>query len=130
MKKLLSLAVLGAYLYASEMPPMPPGMGGKSAKKSIQSGIKACDSIPPMIYILPPPLEAELKDCKDEFFKPKIELAQMALSKIVEGIEINDLKPLPQYDMLYKIQHNKKINILCNKSITSCIIDGKVIDLK
>ena len=137
MKKLVGLAIVAGMLVASDMPPMPPGMGGSSdkgaktiKKKSKSNEPKECSSVPPMIYILPPPLEKELKSCKDAFFKPKLELAQKQLSKIIKGIKVKDLKPIKSFDMLYDIKHDQKSTIYCNKTITSCIIDGKITNIK
>jgi hypothetical protein len=136
MKKILGLVIVAGMLMASEMPPMPPGMGGgsdksvKTKKKNKSGEPKECNSVPPMIYILPPPLEAELKACKDAFFKPKKELAQKQLSKNIKGIKVKDIAPVKAFDMLYEIKHNQKSKIYCNKTITSCFVDGKLIDIK
>ena len=88
--KLVLIVFSFAFIFADSMPPMPPGFGAsatsKTDKRSVKdkktndfqkkiSEIKGCNSLPPMIIFLPPPMEKDLISCRNEYFKPSKEKA-------------------------------------------------------
>jgi len=125
MKKILLFLPL--FLLASEvtmppMPPMPPAIkltksdkNKKSQKKEKKDILpKECRIIPPMLIFMPPPLEVDLRKCKNRLFMPTIKEVQKKLKVKVKKIEIVD-----GFSELYKIVTNKKV-LFCNKDLTKC----------
>lgn len=145
--------------FASEMPPMPPGMFEESGQKPASSTPaaqpskekpatkkaasplpKECDSIPPMVVLFPPPMQKEVDLCRDALSKPKMEAAQSALSSLVGGeVEIISIEPLAGYHELYAIRYtggkgvlflkNQEQTLYCNGSVTRCI-KGQILEQK
>jgi len=114
---------LPLFLFASEvtmppMPPMPPNIKltkkNKPQKKEKNVLPKECRIIPPMIIFLPPPLEVDLRKCKNRLFMPQVKDVEKKLKVKVKKIEIVD-----GFSELYKIVTNKKV-LFCNKDLTKC----------
>lgn len=120
-KSLLSLTtVLSLSLFAVEMPPMPPGFMNtevakapvKKEQKRVQkrrakvSFPKECDVIPPMLFMLPPPLKRDLDRCTIELYKPNSEILNSKLSKFTKSkVEILSIKGVESILGLYKIEY-------------------------
>lgn len=109
---------------ALPMPPMPPMMNlntnktKKLKKKKEKNNMpKACETIPPMIIFLPPPLEKSLEECKNELFKPKMDYAKKVFAK--KHLKVYSIDPVSGFAELYKIKTNKGI-YYCNKDLSKC----------
>ena len=128
-KKILKLStLLTVVLYGVDMPPMPPMIptlekqhtNNKTIKKTTKP--KSCELIPPMVIFLPPPMEKELVKCKNEMFKPKKELVQKQLQKLLKKkITINKIEIVKKFNQLYKITYNNNKTILTNKTVDGFI---------
>jgi hypothetical protein len=127
------------------MPPMPPGFGGPSSpdtvnKRSIKSkktnefkkklsDIKGCNSLPPMIIFLPPPMEKDLIICRNEYYKPSKEKAQKLISKMVgKNVKIKSISIEEGFREVYKVKYSTKYLIMekdfikyCNSALTKCL---------
>jgi len=125
MKKIVAL--LPMFLLANNlmMPPMPPSMNlNEHPKHQLKSRPdtkkknvfpKECQTVPPMLIFMPPPLEKDLSTCKNKLFMPKKEIAQKKLKLKIKKIEI-----VNGFNELYKITTDKK-TIYCNKDLTKCL---------
>jgi hypothetical protein len=112
------------------MPPMPPAFTSnknesvKTSKKVKNKLPKECSIIPPMLIFMPPPLEEDLRKCKNKLFMPSVDVAKKELSKKYKNIEINDVFIVEGFDEVYEIKTNKG-NFYCNKTVTKCFKVGK-----
>jgi hypothetical protein len=131
MKKLLF--ILPFFLFAENipMPPMPPALPlnqnknvkvqkNKNKEKSTKVKMpKECNIIPPMLIFMPPPLQEDLRKCKNKLFMPSLNLAKKELSKKYKNIKIKKISIVKGFDELYEIKTNKGI-FYCNKNVTKC----------
>ncbi|MBD3840778.1 MAG: hypothetical protein IE909_02655 [Campylobacterales bacterium] len=114
-------------LNAIEMPPMPPMIPMESTKSTQQQNVtkpsmpKSCELIPPMVIFLPPPMEAELVKCKNELFKPKIELVEKNLEKLLKKrVKVQKIEIVEKFTELYKVTYDSGV-ILTNKTVDGFI---------
>lgn len=115
---LLSIASI-SILHAAEappMPPMPPMLKSPKAKTP-----SSCQLIPPMVIHLPPPMEKELTNCKNELYLPNKTLVQNNLSKLFKKqIKVQKIEIVPKFNQLYKVSYDGGV-ILTNKSVDAFI---------
>ena len=137
-----TIAIIAATaLLASDMPPMPPGMmdsGKKSANvqkkdtkqktKKKGSGFKMpkeCSTLPPMIIFLPPPMEVEMRACKNALHLPKKEDALKKLkASYKKDVVIKSIKPVDGFVEVYQIDievDKKQKSLFCNGKLEYCI---------
>jgi len=104
------------------MPPMPPMLPAKAkSSASASQSIDACKLLPPMVIHLPPPMEAELTNCKNSLFLPKKELVESNLSKMLKKkVTVSKIEIVPKFNQLYKITHSEGV-ILTNKTVDAFI---------
>ena len=126
-KILLTTVAFTTLLNALDMPPMPPMMPNMVKEKSIKKDTKktampsSCELIPPMVIFLPPPMEKELVNCKNNMNKPKKEFAQKQLSKLFKKkIEVKKIEIVKKFNQLYKITYDGGV-ILTNKTVDAFI---------
>jgi hypothetical protein len=135
MKKILF--ILPFFLFAENipMPPMPPALPlnqnndvkvqknnnkNKNEKRNTKVKMpKECSIIPPTLIFMPPPLEADLRKCKNKLFMPTINLAKKELSKKYKNIKIEKISVVDGFDELYAIKTNKGV-FYCNKDVRKC----------
>jgi hypothetical protein len=90
MKKLatvLLLASVSSLFAGNSTPPMPPSFGGVSEKPYPES----CKSLPKMIVFLPPPMEVDFIQCKNDLNMPTVFETQQALN-IKFGAGVSEIK--------------------------------------
>jgi hypothetical protein len=136
MKKFLYL-FLPLTLLGVDMPPMPPMIGVQSKKSNVKNKMpKSCELLPPMLVILPPPLEVQLDKCKNALAKPDIKTAEKVLRKYEnKNIKIKKITPAKGFLKIYKIEYEilpkkskikvlnfkpKRKSIYCNDTMTQC----------
>jgi hypothetical protein len=128
MKKLLFVMPLFLLAQNLSMPPMPPALPLNENKKIVNKQKKVqqkttmpkeCSVIPPMLIFMPPPLQEDLRKCKNKLFMPNIDLAKRELSKKYKNIKIYNISIVDGFEELYKIKTNKGI-LFCNKTVTKC----------
>jgi hypothetical protein len=102
------------------MPPMPPGFFDtpksetkvqKRDKKVVKQEFpKECDVIPPMLFMLPPPLKADLDICTKKLYEPKADILLKNISKLEgKSIEILAVEGLDEFSgSLYKVTYKLK----------------------
>jgi flavin-binding protein dodecin len=152
----VSLATV-ALLAQTSMPPMPPMIpmdiqkavesSDKSAKESLKEAkeeskelvkkevkkpASACDSVPPMLHILPPPLQDAVNKCNIEKSTPKKEAVEKKIADHlsrakranmkVKDVEVDSIKgiDLNLYEIKYTKTITKESTIYCNGSLTQC----------
>ena len=123
MKKFLYF--LPFILFANQsipMPPMPPAMNFDKTKKHIKNNKKntlpkECETIPPMIIFLPPPLEDALNKCKNKLLEPKLEFAKKVFAK--KKLKVKSVNIVEGFSELYEVKTNKG-NFYCNKDLSKC----------
>jgi len=138
--KLVWIVFSFVFIFASSMPPMPPGFGvpstPKTDKRSVKakktndfqkkiSEIKGCNALPPMIIFLPPPMEKDLVACRNEYYKPSKEKAKKLLSKLLgKKVKIKSISIEDGFREVYKIRYSIKKRTLvkyCNSALTKCL---------
>ena len=135
MKKVVFSLTFASLLLAQSstqlpMPPMPPTMNiQNSGKKSLpqkpsskknNTMPKECEIIPPMLIFMPPPLEKDLRKCKNRIYQPKKNIAQKQLAKLLKKkIQVVSIKPVDGFSQVYEIDTPKE-KYYCNKDITKC----------
>ena len=138
----LVLAVFSSFVFvlSNSMPPMPPGFGDTPSPKSTNKqkindyqkkigDIKECNSLPPMIIFLPPPMEKDLIICRNEYYKPSKEKTKKLLSKMLgKDITIKSISTQEGFREVYKIEYSTKFFIIerdfvtyCNSALTKCL---------
>ncbi len=152
MKKRVLLAAFPLLLFAQTtsipMPPMPPMMQfpppkstnttkpqkpepKKEAKKA-PSTPKECELLPPMVYMLPPPMEAMLQKCKNALYFPKNkDMITKRLSTLFTNPKVLSIEAVDGFERLYKIDVQMGANtksLFCNQYITQCI-DGSLLEI-
>jgi len=126
MKKILIFA-LPFFMYAADMPPMPPAIPNIGSHKTIQKSStqnsnlpKSCQMIPPMIYKLPPPLENLLDKCKNDMHMPKAQTVKTTFGKDIKGLHVVALKDFSKlYQVSFLLKGKKNIKY-CNETLTYC----------
>jgi len=96
----------------------------KSANKTTkQSSMpQECQMMPPMMILLPPPMEIQLVKCKNKLYLPKKEFAQAKLSKYLKKqVKIKNIEIVNGFSQLYKIIYNKTYVIYTNKTVSNFI---------
>jgi hypothetical protein len=140
---IFTIAIIAATaLLASDMPPMPPGMMD-SGKKSVSgeqkkdtkqktkkkgNGFKMpkeCSTLPPMIIFLPPPMEVEMRACKNALHLPKKEDALKKLkASYKKDVVIKSIEPADGFVEVYQIDievDKKQKSLFCNGKLEYCI---------
>ena len=127
-KLLLTTFTLTTFLNAMDMPPMPPMMPVLDTKnKAVKKDTKkpsmpaSCELIPPMVIFLPPPMEKELVNCKNNMNKPKKEFVEKQLSKLFKKkTTVTKIEIVEKFNQLYKITYDSGV-ILTNKTVDAFI---------
>ena len=134
MKKTILILSTATLLFAQnvQMPPMMPPMI-PSVKSDKQNNIKskdtkkeikkagACDMIPPMLHLLPPPLQEALDKCQIEKFFPKEEAVKKYLNNKKIKYEKLTITPVKDFIRVYKIDLGNKNFLYCNGMMTNCL---------
>ncbi|MGM0519374.1 MAG: hypothetical protein ACQERD_07005 [Campylobacterota bacterium] len=127
MKKLFSILFLCSYLVAQDIqaPPAMPSMEQLKNKEKTPSKKKssnsACESIPPMLHMLPPPLQNSLDKCQIEKFMPtKKEVKRYLKTNKIEYKSIG-IKPAKEFIRVYKIELGNGKRLFCNETVTRCL---------
>lgn len=132
---LLKMAVLlfPMWLIAAEgavkVPPAPlspPTAPKKSLKDMLP---QECATIPPMLVVLPPPMQKDMNRCKNAFHKPKPETVNSNLAAMHgEKVNVTNISALDGFQRLYQIDYTmdgffgeKKKTIYCNETVTQCL---------
>ena len=129
MKKIVSTLILTSMtsLFAMQTPPMPPSLGANSSKAYPQS----CKALPKMIVFLPPPMESDFIQCKNDLNMPTVfETTKAILSRFGKDISGVKVSLAEGFHQLYKVdfsQNKKSITIFVNGSLTK-FIDGSVLN--
>lgn len=121
MKIFFSLMVLVCFGWGAEldMPPSIPVLKPEGTGTNTKT-INSCDVLPPMLYMLPPPLQGELDSCINEKNKPSQDSVKQYLDK--NKIKYKDLKISLAKDFvrLYEIDLGSKKVMYCNEKVTKC----------
>ncbi len=124
--KVILLSVASTvFVHAAEAPPMPPmppmfSTPAKTVAKKQQTP-DSCQLIPPMVIHLPPPMEKELVNCKNELFLPSKTLVEKNLSNLLKKqIKVEKIEIVAKFNQLYKITYSDGV-ILTNKSVDAFI---------
>jgi hypothetical protein len=80
---------------------------------------KECEIIPPMLIFMPPPLQEDLRKCKNKLFMPGVEKAKKGFFKKFKNIKIKKISIVKGFNELYEIETNKG-RFYCNKDVTKC----------
>ena len=155
MKKIFISVALPLFLCAQTasipMPPMPPMMQFPPPKSTnttkpqkpspkpqpkkeakAPSTPKECELLPPMVYMLPPPMEAMLQKCKNALYFPKDKArVTKRLSLLFSNPKVLSIKAVDGFERLYKIDVQIGANtksLFCNQYITQCI-DGSLLTI-
>jgi hypothetical protein len=108
---------------------MPPSFGANSDKPYPES----CNALPKMIVFLPPPMEIDFIQCKNDLNMPTIAEASKSLVKrFGKGISGVKIELAEGFHQLYKVnfsQSGENKTIFVNGSLTK-FIDGSLLDLK
>ncbi len=133
-KFIYSILITSTLLNAVDMPPMPPMIPTLKTTKSdinTQNKVqkaqkstmpKSCELIPPMVIFLPPPMEKELANCKNNLHKPKKEFVEKQLAKLFKKkkITVTKIEIVKKFNQLYKVTYDDGV-ILVNKSVDAFI---------
>jgi|GEM_PF-1566849 len=127
MKKYILMSVVASLLVASEMPPMPPGFFDTPTKKEVkeepkkatntQRSVKVaskmpkeCDVVPPMLFMLPPPLQADLDKCTKILYRPSKTKLEASIAKIEkQDINIISIDNLDNFKDVYRVTYSFKL---------------------
>jgi hypothetical protein len=135
MKKLSALLVAvstASLLAANSMPPMPPSFptGKKEEKRPFP---KSCKSIPMMIIHLPPPMELEFNECKNELHMPTDGKSEAVLkAHFGKGAKFKSISVSEDFHRLYKIDFfldGKEKTIFANESLTK-FVEAPMVEFK
>ena len=83
-----------------------------------------CQGIPTMLLILPPPLEKDYSKCRSMVHKPSLSLVTKKI-KDAKKVDVVD-----GFENLYKVITKSGKVLFCNESVSQCIENGKMVDLK
>lgn len=98
---------------------MPPPVPNIDATQKLP---KECEAIPPMIYQLPPPLEAMVQSCKNELYKPDISKIKGVFGKGIQNVSIKKLDGFSKMYEVVFVSKDKKMVRYCNGDISYCFI--------
>ncbi|MEF3192534.1 MAG: hypothetical protein K6347_08355 [Campylobacterales bacterium] len=127
------LATLLIACYAIDFPPMPPQIPTESnSSKSIPTKaptpkpIDPCDGVPPMLFMLPPPLQADLDQCVNAMKQPKKESVIKNLLPQLNNpkAKVESIEPAEGFVRAYLIKINtgkKSEEYLCNETVQKCL---------
>ncbi len=123
MKKLFSLVVLTGLIYAQnlEMPPMIPTIGAQKQTSNSVKSVSKCDAIPPMLHILPPPLQEALDACYIEKFMPSQKSVEAYLKKEKIAFKTITVSPVAGFVRVYEINLGNNDKFYCNEKVTHCL---------
>jgi|GEM_PF-1740662 hypothetical protein len=125
----VSLTTSVSLFAGGDMPPMPPSFGTKAPKAYPTS----CNSLPQMIVFLPPPMEVDFIQCKNDLNMPSLEDSLEVLKAKFNGLKISDVKiSLAEgfyqlYRITFKVGEDKK-ELLVNSELSK-FIDNPVISV-
>lgn len=125
---------------ASSTPPMPPmseNAGKTNSKQSLKSTLPTeCQKLPPMLVVLPPPMQAEMDKCLNAFHFPRPDYKKNFANLFGEEAKITNITTVNDFIRLYKVDFVTKSwlgettkTVYCNTALTSCI-EGKFITKK
>ena len=125
MKRLLF--VLPIFILAQNSIPMPPAIPSLTPPPSKKVGNKqksACEEVPPMLVMLPPPLQDAVTKCENERYTPTNDKVIKVLTKYEnKAVKIIKIKPIEGFVKVYEIKYkskNRVKRIYCNSSLTKC----------
>ncbi len=135
MKKIVSaIAVFslttGSMFAGNDMPPMPPSFGTKAPKTYPTS----CNSLPQMIVFLPPPMEVDFIQCKNDLNMPSVLDTTKALitkfGKTITGVKVTLAEGFHQlYKVDFKLGETQK-TILVNSELSKFINAPEFVEFK
>ncbi len=122
MKKKVLFFTLPLMLFASEMPPMPPGFfetkketTTEIPKEKEKKDVKVrkspfpeeCDVLPPMLFSLPPPMQADMDKCTAALYRPSNENLMKALYVLEGGVdvEIISVEEAEGFKQIYEVKY-------------------------
>jgi hypothetical protein len=124
MKKLFFILTISSFMVASaiDMPPSIPMLQTSQQKSDTNetSKVNSCDMIPPMLHMLPPPLQGELDNCVNTKNQPTIQMVTEYLQKNKMKYKTLTIKPASDFVRLYEIDLGNKKIIYCNEKVTKC----------
>lgn len=126
MKKTLLLSIFASLIYAQElqMPPSMPMLDMKkqdSKKQTKTKKMNSCEAIPPMIHMLPPPLQSAVDTCQNEKFMPKKEQVVKYLKKNKIAYKSIEIKPAKDFVRVYNVTLGNGKTLFCNEKVTRCV---------
>ena len=123
MKKILIILsvifLFNLYASADQNKTMPPPI--IAPKKKMPS---TCRGIPAMLLILPPPLEKDYSKCRSIMHKPSLTF----VAKKIKGTKKVDV--VDGFENLYKITTKNGEVLYCNESVSKCIENGKMLEIR
>jgi hypothetical protein len=127
MKKIVSAIIIASVtsLFATPTPPMPPSFGSTMNKPFP----KSCKALPRMIVFLPPPMEMDFIQCKNDLNMPMISTASKVLVQKFGKVSNIRIELAQGFTQLYKIdfvQNGKNKTIFSNGAMTN-FIDGSAL---
>jgi len=124
MKKLFFILAMSSFIVASEidMPPSIPMLKAQQQKVDTNETpkVNSCDMIPPMLHMLPPPLQGELDNCVNTKNQPTVQMVIEYLLKNKMKYKTLTIKPASDFVRLYEVDLGNKRIIYCNEKVTKC----------
>jgi len=124
MKKLFFILAMSSFIVASEidMPPSIPMLQAQQQKVDTNETpkVNSCDMIPPMLHMLPPPLQGELDNCVNTKNQPTVQMVIEYLLKNKMKYKTLTIKPASDFVRLYEVDLGNKRIIYCNEKVTKC----------
>ena len=121
-KQIFFTLLISINILAMDMPPMPPSI--PNIKKDISTKNKkvtnSCDAVPPMLYLLPPPLKSALDSCIAQNNMPKKEFVTKYLKKDIKSIKHLKNSNLYKIDFIQDKKLKNINSIYCNSSLSVC----------
>lgn len=114
MRKTLIFLLSSCVLCANslQMPPSIPSITQKTQAKN-----NPCDMIPPMLQMMPPPLQEAVDRCQTESNIPKKEKVLSFLKDKKINYETVTIKPMDGFVKLYMIDLGNATKIYCNEKM-------------
>lgn len=128
-----SLFILTLSVWAGSNPPMPPMSTMQDGKQEREQKLKAmlpkeCQTLPPMLILLPPPMQKEMTSCKNAFHFPKPDKKGNFQKIFGEKATITNITIVQGFNRLYAVEFTlpswlgeDKKTAYCNSDLTSCI---------
>jgi len=123
MKLPFALALITLSLYGAQtpqMPPMPPQLPTAQAPVTDAE----CATVPPMLYMLPPPLQNALDACQNKRSLPTKEVLSKTLSTKKTPAVIVSVVPLEGFAKAYEVNATvgkKRLRFVCNATGERCL---------